>query len=1544
MKRKITILTTALALLAFLTIPMGMWGQTREVETFTFSEMGYENAQDVTTVVGDDVTLTFDAGTNANNSPKYYNTGAGVRMYAGNTLEVALNNQTGDTRITAIEFTFSGNNYTGGLQNWTGSETSHTFTATGTARIQVIAVTFSEGGTAPTTYTVTYYANVAGTAPVVDTYIEGADVTLRDANTFTNDGYTFSEWNTQADGDGDAYEAGEVIEGIEDNIELYAIWTENPVSDEQWVLTNLADLTANDVFVIVGNNGSTYAMSNNNGTSNPPAAVAVTVENEAITSTVAETIQWNISGNANDGYTFYPNGSTTTWLYCYNNNNGLRVGTGDDKTFVMNSNYLYNSGQGRYIGIYQSSNWRSYTSINTNIQGQTFAFYKKVTGGVLPPSISAENVEIAYDATQGSFTFTLNNPVEGGQLDITEDVDWIDEATINTTATGYSVTFITTMNEAGTPREGVITISYTYNTDQTVTKNVTVTQAANPNVVNNISDITEINTQYAVKGMVVAASNKGFIICDGTGFVYTYLNAAPTQQVGDFVQITGTTGSYGHVIQFTNNATIAEAEEFIFDWPDYTVITEVPDYTEGYHLSDYFQFEGALTKSGSNYLVAVGEGQIRISYPTTEQAADLETLLNKTVRIHGFFTGYSGTGSNAVFTAMMESYEEVTSTDPSITIATYTLNVDAEEHEGTINVTYANVDIEMAEVMLCNAEGEPATYDWIQSTLDDNHNIGYNISANEGEARTAYLKVCIYEVYPDVISFSSDIVTVNQAEYVAPSLDYAELPFAFNGGKADIEGTDGLTQNGLGTDYGSAPKLKFDNTGDWLLLHFNEAPGTLTFDIKGNSFSGGTFTVQISEDGETYEDLATYDNFGTSGNELKEDETFSLGENVRYIKWIYTEKGTGNVGLGDITLDEPTAPVPSITFTPDVFNFDAEQHVLQIPFTYENIEVTNYQSFTTHFYDAEGEEIQLVQGEAWYYCSVTGVINGEGYQLTGVVIANEGEARSAYIKVSALDAAGETVYSNLVTVNQAAYVAPIDEQQFALFGGNLVEGDYIIYYEGKAMNNVVSSGRLQYAEIEPEDNVITTEDNAAIVWHIAPNDEGYWTIYSADANAYAASTGVKNKAQMLEDGTDDMAMWTVTEFNGTYEFVNKANAAGDVNANLRNNGTYGFACYSTTTGGALSLYKYTETVATYTLEIAGYGNNVGGYYLIASPVVAVAPNVDNGFLTDAFDLYYFDQAQEGEEWRNYEAEPFYLVAGKGYLYASQEGTTLTFTGAPYNGNGEIVLDQAGWNLIGNPHNTSATVNRDFYRLNADGSELELSETSEVNKMQGIFVEAQNENEVVLFDAGMGTFGDTEMKLNLRVNGNNGSSDFARIRFGEGSTLGKFMFNANNTKLYFTQDSEEFAVVRSSNENEMPVNFKAATNGIYTFSVNAENMEVDYLHLIDNMTGADIDLLDTPSYSFEANTSDYAQRFRLVFATTTGINESADTFAYFNGNEWVISNMGKATLQVVDMTGRILSSETINGCATISTDNLSAGIYMMRLVNGNNVKVQKVVVR
>lgn len=142
---------------------------------------------------------------------------------------------------------------------------------------------------------------------------------------------------------------------------------------------------------------------------------------------------------------------------------------------------------------------------------------------------------------------------------------------------------------------------------------------------------------------------------------------------------------------------------------------------------------------------------------------------------------------------------------------------------------------------------------------------------------------------------------------------------------------------------------------------------------------------------------------------------------------------------------------------------------------------------------------------------------------------------------------------------------------YKLFTGELTEGDYIIYYSGKAMKNTVSSNRLGYAEVTPENDVIKNPD-ASIIWHIAKSGD-YLTIYNKSINKYAAGNGTKNQAALIEDGTDDKALWTASG-SSTYDFVNKANAANSVNANLRNNGTNGFACYSTNTGGALSLYKY----------------------------------------------------------------------------------------------------------------------------------------------------------------------------------------------------------------------------------------------------------------------------------------------------------------------------------------------------------------------------------
>ncbi len=154
----------------------------------------------------------------------------------------------------------------------------------------------------------------------------------------------------------------------------------------------------------------------------------------------------------------------------------------------------------------------------------------------------------------------------------------------------------------------------------------------------------------------------------------------------------------------------------------------------------------------------------------------------------------------------------------------------------------------------------------------------------------------------------------------------------------------------------------------------------------------------------------------------------------------------------------------------------------------------------------------------------------------------------------------------------------------------LTEGDYVFYYSGKAMKASIASDRAEYEEVTPSDDQISTDDSS-IVWHVAL-DGDYYTIYNAFENKYLASTNSNNKAK-LEATVTDNSRWTVEISNGTFEFVNKARAeAGSNNKYLRNNSTYGFAVYASSTGGALSLYKKAYDAIGYSSILLNYLGNV----------------------------------------------------------------------------------------------------------------------------------------------------------------------------------------------------------------------------------------------------------------------------------------------------------------------------------------------------------------
>ena len=81
-----------------------------------------------------------------------------------------------------------------------------------------------------------------------------------------------------------------------------------------------------------------------------------------------------------------------------------------------------------------------------------------------------------------------------------------------------------------------------------------------------------------------------------------------------------------------------------------------------------------------------------------------------------------------------------------------------------------------------------------------------------------------------------------------------------------------------------------------------------------------------------------------------------------------------------------------------------------------------------------------------------------------------------------------------------------------------------------------------------------------------------------------------------------------------------------------------------------------------------------------------------------------------------------------------------------------------------------------------------------------------------------------------------------------------------------------------------------------------------------------------------------------FRQGTSIEEndaaSSANFACISNGELVINCEGKNTLHIIDMMGRVLSNQTINGGCRISTNWMTAGTYILNL----NGMTQKIVVK
>ena len=179
--------------------------------------------------------------------------------------------------------------------------------------------------------------------------------------------------------------------------------------------------------------------------------------------------------------------------------------------------------------------------------------------------------------------------------------------------------------------------------------------------------------------------------------------------------------------------------------------------------------------------------------------------------------------------------------------------------------------------------------------------------------------------------------------------------------------------------------------------------------------------------------------------------------------------------------------------------------------------------------------------------------------------------------------------------------------------------------------------------------------------------------------------------------------------------------------------------------GAQLIHNVANVQATVRKHITPFIGSDDSWHLIALPLTGSSnvASVSN-LLEGEYDLYGYDEATTYWKNRKTTGSGFtVLQATKGYLYANGEEVTLGFSGTLENSSATITVPLSftdgahlsGFNLVGNPFPCNAYLNREYYILTTDGTEINpepIPATTPIPPCTAVFVKAVAVGETVVF--------------------------------------------------------------------------------------------------------------------------------------------------------------------------------------------------------------------
>lgn len=501
------------------------------------------------------------------------------------------------------------------------------------------------------------------------------------------------------------------------------------------------------------------------------------------------------------------------------------------------------------------------------------------------------------------------------------------------------------------------------------------------------------------------------------------------------------------------------------------------------------------------------------------------------------------------------------------------------------------------------------------------------------EAGKTYHVKGVYIQYNSTTKHIAPVYASDFTEYSGPSITLtpaAANPFTYvenQGPSAQQDFTVALeneTSNNVtatittGTDYfeikngenwASATTINIDNTNTisvrmkaglalgnnyaGVMTLTNEDATDVVVNLSG-SVTGSTYTIEQYSSPAMAHGTITFAPSATveAGTEVTLTATPDAGYDFTANSWVFY-KQSGE----DIVVDE------SIVATNNVITMPAYDIWVDATFTAK----PTY-AITCVANPVAGGIIEASPASAYQGQTVTlSYVPETGYNLVKIKITKTSDGSITGITpVASGDNFTFTMPAYAVTAT-ASFVPNTYAGNFVKFTGDIAEGDYLLVYNGYAMNDTISNNRFGPTSVNVSNNIVS-DPSSAIVWHIAPIAETeYWTIYSAAKDQYANATGSSTNVSLVDVATyAPGAQWKVTVDQSTYDFRCKANEGQSTTRYIRMyNDVFGH--YAALNGGALTLYKYTElTESTITF------NGNGGTF---NQATTYTQNVYNGVAT-----------------------------------------------------------------------------------------------------------------------------------------------------------------------------------------------------------------------------------------------------------------------------------------------------------------------------------------